>query len=133
VPDSRLDREHIDPLARAGALAIAGGRIALGIGAFGLTRRALAALGFARPRGAAVALARLAGGRDIALGLHALTAAGDRTRLREATLIGAAVDAGDAVAFGAAVGDPAMRRTALLNAPLAAGAAVAGLWVASRV
>jgi hypothetical protein len=133
VPDSDLDREFIDPLARAGAIAIAGGRIALGLGAFGLTHRALGALGFARPRAATVALARLAGGRDVALGLHALTASGDRARLREAALLGAAVDAGDAVAFGAAIGDPAMRRTALLNAPLAAGAAVAGLWVASRL
>jgi hypothetical protein len=81
-----------------------------------------------------VALARLAGGRDIALGLHTLAAADDPQRLRQATAIGALVDAGDALAFGAVLGDggPA-RRTALLNVPIAAGAALAGAWAVRRL
>ena len=81
-----------------------------------------------------MALARLAGGRDIALGLQALSAAADRDRLREATLLGALVDAGDAVAFGAAsLAEPGARRPALQNAALGAAAALAGAWVLARL
>ena len=85
-----------DPLARAAVLAVAGGRVAIGLGAFFATRKALGLLGFERPGGATVALARLAGGRDIALGLHALAASSDRRRLREAArlMLGAAPPAG---------------------------------------
>lgn len=123
-----------DPLARTGALAIAAARIGIGVGAFALTRRALRGLGFKRPSGATVALARLAGGRDIALGLHALSAATDRERLREATALGVLVDAGDAVAFAAALAArDGIDRTAAVNAPLGAAAAVAGIWVLSRL
>ncbi len=124
----------IDPLARAAALSIAWARIGIGIGTFGFTRPALAKLGFERPDTATVALARLAGGRDIALGLQALSAAADRGRLREATLLGAMVDAGDAVAFGAAsLAEPGARRPALQNAALGAAAALAGAWVLARL
>lgn len=76
----------------------------------------------------------MAGGRDLALGLHALTATRDRDRLREATLIGALVDAGDAVAFGAGFGGSAeARRMAIRNAPLGAAAAIVGAWILSRL
>lgn len=120
--------------ARTVALAIACARIGIGIGAFALTRTALRGLGFEEPSGATVALARLAGGRDIALGLHALRAGGDRERLREATALGVAVDAGDAVAFAAALaGGDGIGRTAALNAPLGAAAAIAGAWALSRL
>lgn len=125
-----------DPLARGAAIAIACGRIGIGIGAFGLTRKALAGLGFDRPDGTSVALARLAGSRDIALGLHALGAVsgGDRERLREATLLGALVDGADALSFGAAlISRDGIDRTALINAPLATGAALAGAWALSRL
>jgi hypothetical protein len=89
-----------DPLARTLVLGVACGRVAIGLGAFFATRRALAALGFSEPSGAAVALARLAGGRDIALGLHALAVRDDPAALKQAAAIGAAVDAGDAIASG---------------------------------
>lgn len=124
----------IDPLARSAAVTIACGRIGIGVATFGFTRVALAKLGFERPDPSTVALARLAGGRDIALGLHALSAARDPDRLREATLLGAIVDAGDAVAFGAGLrAGPGARRTALKNATLGAAAAVAGAWVLRRL
>lgn len=124
----------IDPLARTFVLGVAAGRIAIGVGAFFFTRKALGALGFTEPSGAAIALARLAGGRDIALGLHALAVRDDREALRQAAAIGAAVDAGDAIAFGAAlVTRDGIDRTAALNAPLGAGAAIAGLWGLRRL
>jgi len=124
----------IDPLARSAALAIAGARLGIGIAAFGFTRRALPLVGIDEPGSSAVAFARMAGGRDLALGMHALAAAGDRDRLREATLIGALVDVGDAIAFGAGFrGTGEARRVAIRNAPLGVAAAIAGAWILSRL
>ena len=126
--------EQPDELARALVLAVAAGRIAIGTGAFFATRKALAVLGFEQPGGTAVALARLAGGRDIALGVQALRAGSDRERLREAATIGAFVDAGDATAFAAALlSRDGIDRTAALNVPLAASAVVAGIWALRRL
>jgi hypothetical protein len=126
--------EQPDALARALLLAVAAGRIAIGTGAFFATRRALAALGFEEPGGAAVALARLAGGRDIALGVAALRAGSDRDALREAAAIGAFVDAGDAIAFAAALARrDGIDRTAALNVPIAGSAVVAGIWALRRL
>lgn len=123
-----------DALARRGAIAIAATRIGIGVGAFALTRPALGLLGFKRPDGASVALARLAGARDLALGVHALWVRDDRGRLREATLLTTAVDAGDALAFGTALlRRDGIDRIALMNLPVAGGAVVAGAWVAARL
>ncbi len=123
-----------DDLARLGATAIAAGRIGIGIGAMFLTRPALKALGFTDPDGATVALARLAGGRDIALGLHGLSVRNDPGELRKSVLLGAAVDAGDAAAFTAAlVGRDGIDRTAAMNVPIAGAAVIAGAFVAIRL
>jgi hypothetical protein len=123
-----------DTLARLGATSISAARIGIGIAALGFTRPALRALGFGEPDATAVAMARLAGGRDIALGAHGLLSGGDPRRQREATLLGAAVDAGDAFAFAAALaGRDGIDRGAWLNLPLAASAVVAGAWVATRL
>lgn len=123
-----------DPLARVTAIAIGAGRIGLGVAVTAATERSLSLLGFERPQPATVALARLAGGRDIALGLHTLAVAGDPPRLRQAAALGALVDAGDALAFGAALSGPRrLERTALLNVPIAAGAALVGVWAARRL
>jgi hypothetical protein len=123
-----------DELARLGATAIALGRIAIGIGAAGLTRPALRALGFAEPDGATVALARLAGGRDIALGLHGLSVRDDPAAMRKSVLLGAAVDAGDAAAFATAlIRRDGIDRTAAMNFPIAGAAVLAGAWIATRL
>jgi hypothetical protein len=123
-----------DELARAVVLAVAAGRVVIGTGAFFATRKALALLGFEQPGAAAVALARLAGGRDIALGMHALRAGSDRERLREAATIGAFVDGGDAIAFATALlTRDGIDRTAAMNVPIAGSAVVAGLWALRRL
>lgn len=115
-------------------MAVAGIRLGLGVAILGATERALAGLGFSDPDPATVALARLAGGRDVALGMHGLLAGSDRDRLREAVALGAMVDAGDAIAFGAALlRREGIGRTAAMNAPLGAAAAVAGLWILRRL
>jgi len=97
-----MDRRRIDPLARQTVLAIAAGRIAIGVGAVFATRPALKALGFAEVDAAGTALGRIAGGRDLALGLLALAARDDQRALRIVGLAGAAVDASDAITFGVA-------------------------------
>lgn len=114
--------------AREAVLAIAAGRVALGVGALLATRPTLSMLGFAEVDAAGLALARIGGGRDIALGVLTLAARDDAARLRAAALVAAAVDAGDAVAFGLAARDPATRSAGLRGLASGSGAAVAGLW-----
>lgn len=123
-----------DRLTSRAATAIAAGRIAIGIGATTATRPALRAGGFGETDAAARALARMAGGRDIALGLLALTALDDRRALRRASLGAAAVDAVDAVALLGALG----RREGIDRAGTRGGAAALaalalGIWVAARL
>ena len=123
-----------DGLARAGALGIALGRIGIGVGALVATRPALSALGFEDPAPATVVLARMAGVRDIALGLQTLAVRDDAGRLRETSALGAVVDAGDAFAFGSALARrEGMDAAALKSLPLAGAAVIAGAWVASRL
>lgn len=123
-----------DPLARGGAIAIAASRIAIGAVACAFTRPALARIGFPSPSASSVALARLAGARDVALGANALAARGDAERLRNATLLASTVDAADAAAFAVALaGRHGIDRAALMNFPVAAGAVVAGGWVSARL
>jgi hypothetical protein len=124
---------RIDPLGRQAALAIAAGRVGIGVGALLATGPALRALGFPPADGAARSLARLAGGRDIALGLLAIAARDDRRALRTATLVAAAVDAADAVSLGLAGADPATRKAGLLGSASGGSAALAGLWAWRRL
>jgi len=135
VPVSELRPSDAGPdsLARSAAIAIAIGRLGLGVAIFAFTRPALAGLGFDRPDAATIALARLAGGRDIALGLHGLAARNDRNRLAESSAIATAVDAGDGIAFAAAIASGELDRKALINVPVIAAAVVAGTWVSARL
>lgn len=120
---------------RAPALLSALGRIAIGAGLALVPHRALRALGFDRPGPELVAVARLAGGRDIVLGAVTVAALGDARRLRAASLANAAVDAGDAATFAAALagGDPAVRTAGLRGIAAAVPATLGGLWVAGRL
>ena len=121
-----------DPLARTAVLGIAGGRIAIGVGALLATRPALKVLGFDPTDTSARALARIAGGRDIALGLLTVAARDDRAALREATATAAAVDLGDAVCFAIAGRDPAAGRAAVQGILSGGAAALVGAWAVRR-
>ena len=116
---------------------LAAGRLAIGIGLMAAPERTLEALGFGRVSPATLAVARLAGGRDIVLG--ALEAAalrsGDRERLRRATLAIAAADAGDTAIFGAALasGENSVREASMRGAASAGLATAAALWVVGRL
>ena len=126
-------RPKPDPLARAAALGIAGGRIAIGAGALLATRPALKVLGFEASDTSARALTRIAGGRDVALGLLTFAARDDKARLRETAAVAAAVDLGDAICFGIAGRDPAAGRAAVQGILSGGAAALVGAWVVRRL
>lgn len=128
------EQQGPNPVGQAAAVLVGAGRVGLGLGITLFTRPALELIGFKRPSGSTVALARLAGMRDVAIGAHALAGAGDRERLREAALIGMLVDTSDALAFGAAIATrDGIDSTAMKNAPAGAAAALVGAWILSRL
>jgi hypothetical protein len=126
-------RRKPDPLARRAVLGIAVGRIAIGAGALLATRPALKILGFEASDTSARALTRIAGGRDIAVGLLTFAARDDRAALREVTATAAAVDLGDAICFGIAGRDPAAGRAAVQGILSGGAAAVVGAWAVRRL
>jgi hypothetical protein len=111
------------------------GRIAIGIALALAPRMALSGLGFRDHSPATIAVARIAGGRDIALGVTMLLAAGDAERLRAAHIANAGVDAGDAAAFAGALasGDENVRDAGLRGMAAGLAAALAGAWAAWRL
>jgi hypothetical protein len=117
---------------RAFTLISAAGRIAIGLGMLAAPERAMRALGFSQVSPATVAVARIAGIRDLVLGGVTLAAFDDRDRLRTATIGNATADAGDSLAFAMAIG--ADERTAgIRGVATAVPATLAGLWVAWRL
>lgn len=126
-------RRKPDPLARTAALGIAAGRTAIGVGALLATRPALKALGFEAADTPTLALARIAGGRDIALGLLTFAVRDDRAALRDASAAAAAVDLGDAISFAIAGRDPAAGRAAVQGILSGGAAAIVGAWAVRRL
>jgi hypothetical protein len=124
---------RIDPLGRRGALALGAARTGLGVGALFATRPTLKALLFGETDAVGRALAKLAGGRDLALGAMALAARDDAATLRTIILAAAILDAADAVSLGLAARDPDTRLAGLGGVASGGGAAVAGLWVWRRL
>jgi uncharacterized protein DUF4267 len=121
-----------EPDVRAWSLASGLGRIAIGVGMLAAPGPALRALGLTEVSPATVAVGRIAGVRDLVLGVATLAALQDRDRLRAATLANAVADAGDTLAFGLALGTPE-RTAGSLGIAAALPAAVAGLWTAWRL
>lgn len=117
---------------RGWSLASAAGRIAIGIGMLAAPGPALRALGFAEVTPATVAVGRIAGVRDLVLGAVTLTAMRDSGRLRTATFANAVADAGDALAFGAALGSTE-RSAGARGIAAALPAALAGAWIVRRL
>jgi hypothetical protein len=126
-------RRRPDPLARTAVLGIAAGRTSIGVGALLATRPMLRALGFEAADTSTRALARIAGGRDIALGLLVVAARDDRAALREATAAATAVDLGDAICFAIAGRDPAAGRAAVQGILSGGAAALVGAWAVRRL
>jgi hypothetical protein len=117
---------------RAWSLASGLGRAAIGVGMLAAPELSLRALGLTEVRPATVMVSRIAGIRDLVLGVATLAALEDRDRLRAATLASAVADAGDTFAFGLALGTT--ERTAGARGIAAAlPAAVAGAWTVWRL
>ena len=116
-------------------LASGAGRICIGVALALAPKLALSGLGFRDHSPATIAVARIAGGRDIALGATMLLAAGDADRLRAAHLASAGVDAGDAAAFAGALasGEESVRDAGMRGTAAGLAAALAGGWAAWRL
>ena len=123
----------MDGRARRLALGIGASRMALGAGIFFATRPALQALRFGETEATGEALAKLGGGRDIAIGALTLAARNDREALRMALLISSACDLADAVALGVSARNPKTRGAGLGGVLSGGGAAAAGFWAARRL
>lgn len=128
-----LRRKKVDAKARQVALQIGASRVAIGLGAMFATRPALKALGFGHPEATGIALGRLAGGRDIALGALTLAARDDTQRLRTLLLVSSACDLADAVGLGASARYPETRRAGIGGIVSGTAAALGGLWAYRRL
>ncbi|HET7589849.1 MAG TPA: DUF4267 domain-containing protein [Solirubrobacterales bacterium] len=114
-------------------LELGGSRVAIGVGAMVATRPALRTLGFGEPEATGMALARLAGGRDIALGALTLAARDDVRKLRTLLLVSSTCDLADAVGLGISARHPETRRAGIGGILSGGAAAIAGLWAARRL
>ena len=124
---------RIDPKARRVALQIGGSRVALGTVIFLATRPVLRAMRFPEPGPTGVALAKLGGGRDIAVGALTLASLGDRERLRTVLLASNLCDLADAAAFAFAGRGPQMRLPGISGVLSGSAAAAAGFWAWRRL
>jgi hypothetical protein len=124
-----LRRKKVDAKARQVALQIGASRV----GALVATRPALKALGFSHPEQTGMALAKLAGGRDIALGALTLATHDDARRLRTLLLVSSACDVADAVGLGLSARYPETRRAGIGGIVSGSAAAIVGLWAYCRL
>ena len=128
-----MSAEDLDaPDIRALSLISAAGRMAIGIGLLALPEPSLRALGFSDVSPSTIAVARVAGIRDLVLGGVTLAALEDRERLRGATVANATADAGDTMAFALAA-RAGERAAGLRGVAAALPATLAGIWVARRL
>jgi hypothetical protein len=120
------------PDVRAWSVASGLGRVAFGVAMLAAPEPALRALGFREVSPATVTVSRIAGIRDLVLGVVTISALERRKRLRRATLANAVADAGDTLAFGLALGTED-RDAGLRGLSAALPAAIAGAWTAWRL
>ncbi len=128
-----LRRRKTDPTARQLALALGAARTGLGIGALFVTGPTLKALLFGETDSVGRALAKLAGGRDLALGLLILAARDNPAALRDLTLAAAVLDAADAFSLGLAARDGDTRLAGVGGVASGGGAALLGAWAWRRL
>jgi hypothetical protein len=128
-----LRRSKPDPKARQIALQIGGSRVAMGLAIFFATRPALRVLRFGETDASGEALAKLGGGRDIAIGALTLALRNDAQALRAVILVSSACDLADAVALGISARRPETRAAGLGGVISGGGAAIAGLWAWRRL
>jgi hypothetical protein len=123
----------MDPKARQLALAIGAGRLAMGLAILFATRPALRKMGFGTTDASGEALAKLGGGRDIALGAMTLASRNNRQALRTAILVSGACDAADAFSLGSTAHNPETRQAGIGGIVAGGGAAAACVWAWQRL
>jgi hypothetical protein len=123
----------MDSKARQLALGIGITRMAIGASILFATRPALGKMGFGATDTSGEALAKLGGGRDLALGAMTLAARDDRAALRTAILVSGACDAADAVSLGISARHPETRQAGIGGILAGSGAAAACLWIWRRL
>jgi hypothetical protein len=126
-------RPKIDPLAQQVVLAMAGCRVGIGAATFLATGPSMRAAGLGDPDASGRAVAKVAGGRDLALGLLTYAVRDDRQALRTVALAAALLDAADAAAFSFAAVEPETRRGGAIGVLVAGAAAFAGFWAWRRL
>src|SRR5690242_21844593 len=102
-------REKVDPIARQVALGVGASRVAMGVGIFFATQPALRALRFGPTDASGEAVAKLGGGRDVAIGALTLAARDNREALGMTLLLFSDCDLADAVALGVSARRPETR------------------------
>lgn len=116
------------------AFGLAAGRLAIGAGIWIAPRTTLGALGLDELDRKALALARIAATRDLALGFWMASAGSDRRALATATAAVAVCDAGDTVAFGLLARQGGEEAGAgWRGAGAAAPATAVGVWLLNRL
>ena len=115
------------------ALGIGASRLAMGLGIFFATQPALRALRFGTTDAQGEAMAKLGGGRDIAVGALTLAARNDPEALRRTILISSACDIADAIALGISARNPETRAAGIGGVLSGGAAALAGLWAWHRL
>lgn len=123
----------MDSTARQVALGIGVSRLAMGLGIFFATQPALRALRFGSTDAQGEAMAKLGGGRDIAIGAMTLAARNDPQALKTTILVSSACDLADAIALGASARNPETRGAGIGGVLSGGAAAVAGLWAYRRL
>ncbi len=123
----------MDPKARQVALQIGASRVAMGAAILLATQPVLRALRFGATEETGEALAKLGGGRDLALGALTLAARDDPAALRTALLISSACDVTDALALGVSARHEKTRKAGIGGVLSGSAAALAGLWAYRRL
>jgi len=126
-------RPKIDPLAQQTVLAMAGCRVGIGAASFLATGPAMRAAGLGEANATGRAIGKVAGGRDLALGLLTFAVRDDRQALATVALAAALLDAADAAAFSFAAVEPETRRGGAIGVLVAAAAALVGFWSFRRL
>jgi hypothetical protein len=126
-------RPKIDPLARQAVLGMAAARVGIGAAAFLATGPALRGAGLGEANATGRAIGKVAGGRDLALGLLTFAVRDDRRMLATVALAAALLDAADAAAFSFAAAEPETRTGGAIGVLAGGGAALLGFWAFRRL
>ena len=126
-------RTTVDPKARQVAIQIGASRLAMGVAISFATQPALRALRFGSTDATGEALAKLGGGRDLALGALTLAVRDDPAALHTAILVSSCLDLADAISLGISARHPETRKPGLGGVLSGGAAAAAGFWAWRRL